>query len=88
MNLLIIDLNKTALYQVLLLAFAVRERDDLTERPGDNSFRAFILVRPHHCMCFPASRLAIGEYGSIIALNHTVYERKSSFFVDKALQGI
>lgn len=44
MNLFIIDLNETALHQMLLLALAVGEGDDLTKGPGDNPFVAFIII--------------------------------------------
>lgn len=72
MDLLIIDLDKTATYKVSLGSIILGDGNDLLEGPWYDSAGFLILIAAHHGMGFSASGLAVGEDGAVVPLDDVV----------------
>lgn len=86
MYLLIVNLYETTLHQMLFLALAVCQRDNLTKCSWNYPSAAFALVRSHHCVSFPTPSLPVREDCAIISLYATIYQRECCLLVNIALQ--
>lgn len=74
MYFLVVDFHKTASNQMRFAGIIFCNCYDLTEGSWDDASRFVVGIEAHHGVSFTASRLAIGEYGSIVSIQHVVYE--------------
>ena len=73
MDLLIINFDKTAPYQMLFGRLRIRQRYNLMKRSRNDTFRLLALSGTHHRMSLTTSCLSIREYRSVISLQDIVY---------------
>lgn len=67
MDLLIVNLNKTAPYQVSFAAITLCDCHNLAKCSRDDSF-PLLCTCAHHCMRFTTASLPISENSSIISI--------------------
>jgi hypothetical protein len=82
MNFFIVDFNKTASNKVCFACLIFCNCYDLTEGSGNDTLQLLIVRNTHHCVCFSATCLSIGEDSSIVAIQYTVDKGESALFVD------
>lgn len=71
MNLFVVDLNKTASYQMSFTTITFCDRHYLTKSSRNYAF-AFFTASPHHRVRFTTPSLTIRENGTVISIKHIV----------------
>lgn len=84
---LIVYLNEAAPDQVSLLCVIFGDGHDLREGPGDDAL-ALLATGSHHGVGFAAARLPVGEYCSIVTIEHIVDQREGTLLVQQGLRRV
>jgi len=84
-NLLIVDFNKTATYEVSLRCVIFCFSNDLAEGPGDDASTLVAVGIAHHGVRFTTASLSIGEYGPVVAVEDAFHQEEATLLVDATL---
>lgn len=84
-DLLVVDFNKTATYEVGLRCVVLSFGYDLAEGPGDDAPTLVAAGVAHHGVGFPTAGLTVGEDGPVVAVEDALDEEEGTLFVDATL---
>ena len=85
MDLLVVDLDKTATDKMSSRCIIFCYSYYLLEGSRNNSFGLLALIAAHHCMCFSATRLSISKNSTIITFKYIIDKGESTLFINECL---
>lgn len=88
MDFLVVDLDKTAPYQVFFIGLRIGQSDNLMKSSGNDTFGLLTFITAHHGMRLTTSGLSICKNGAVISFEYIIDKCKSSLFVYITLKGI
>jgi hypothetical protein len=72
MNLLIVDFNEAAPYQMFFIGLGACQSDNLVKSSGNDTLGLLAFRAAHHGMGFAATGLSIGKNSSVISFEDII----------------